>query len=381
MVKKFNLSEAAKDILNASVASKRGGQEGSHKLSGAVAYGTKEVGDIGTEVTKPGDAGPDATKGVPSATPPGATPPVGSEPAKHLEHQPGESEGRNDLDTDPTDGDATSYENIRDRIAGKKPKQTMEKNPGATFDSYDGVKEDIDAILAGEDLSEEFKTRAATVYEAAVTSRVSIIAEEIEAKLTEQFDVAVEQVKEEFSEKVDDYLNYMVTEWMSENQLAIESGLRSEIVEEFMAKLHTLFVESYIDIPEDKVNVVEELAVKVDDLEEQLNTEIQRNIEMKKEINEHKKNEVLYTVSEGLTQTQIEKLVSLAEGVDFTTEDEFAGKMETIKESFFGSKTIVTSQASDLNEGVEVEEEKTKPVSQDPSMDMYTKSISKSLTK
>ena len=385
MVKKFNLSEAAKDILNASVASKRAGQDGASKLSGETAYGTKEVGDIGTKVTKPSDSGPQATKGVPTATPPGATPPVGSEPMKHLEKQPGESEGRADLDTDPTDGEDT-YETIRDRKPGKRAPSTFKGNPNSVWADESGahaagIGEDIDAILSGEDLSEEFRTKATTVYEAAVMSRVTAIAEDIEAKMTEQFETSIEQVKEEFSEKLDDYLTYMVQEWMTENELAIESGLRAEIVEDFIGGLRNLFAEHYIDVPEEKVSVVEELAAHVHELEEQLNVELLNNVEMKKEINEHKKNEVLYTVSEGLTQTQVEKLVSLAESVDFTTEAEFAVKMETIKESFFGSKTVVTASTSALSEGVEIEEEKQKFVSNDPTMDIYSKSISKTVLK
>ena len=385
MVKKFNLSEAAKDILNASVASKRAGQDGASKLSGETAYGTKEVGDIGTKVTKPSDSGPQATKGVPTATPPGATPPVGSEPMKHLDKQPGESEGRADLDTDPTDGE-DSYETIRDRKPGKRAPSTFKGNPNSVWADESGahaagIGEDIDAILSGEDLSEEFRTKATTVYEAAVMSRVTAIAEDIEAKMTEQFETSIEQVKEEFSEKLDDYLTYMVQEWMTENELAIESGLRAEIVEDFIGGLRNLFAEHYIDVPEEKVSVVEELAAHVHELEEQLNVELLNNVEMKKEINEHKKNEVLYTVSEGLTQTQVEKLVSLAESVDFTTEAEFAVKMETIKESFFGSKTVVTASTSALSEGVEIEEEKQKFVSNDPTMDIYSKSISKTVLK
>jgi len=385
MVKKFNLSEAAKDILNASVASKRAGQDGASKLSGETAYGTKEVGDIGTKVTKPSDSGPQSTKGVPTATPPGATPPVGSEPIKHLDKQPGESEGRADLDTDPTDGE-DSYETIRDRKPGKRATSTFKGNPNSVWADESGahaagIGEDIDAILSGEDLSEEFRTKATTVYEAAVMSRVTAIAEDIEAKMTEQFETSIEQVKEEFSEKLDDYLTYMVQEWMTENELAIESGLRAEIVEDFIGGLRNLFAEHYIDVPEEKVSVVEELAAHVHELEEQLNVELLNNVEMKKEINEHKKNEVLYTVSEGLTQTQVEKLVSLAESVDFTTEAEFAVKMETIKESFFGSKTVVTASTSALSEGVEIEEEKQKFVSNDPTMDIYSKSISKTVLK
>ena len=140
---KFNLSEAAKEILQASVSAKQGGQDKPAKLHGDVAYGTKEAGDIGTQVTKPGDSGPDATKGVPTATAPGASAPVGSEPAKHLEgDKDQQSKGRSDLAQDPTDKDADSYESIRDRKATKLAPQTMKANPGATFQSYDEETEE-----------------------------------------------------------------------------------------------------------------------------------------------------------------------------------------------------------------------------------------------
>ena len=397
MVKKFNLSEAAADILSKSVSgamSKR--TDGPSRLPVSVVTGQKEVGEIGTEVTKTTDAGPDATKGVGSATPPGATPPVGSEPMKKLSGQPAEQ------------GSVEAPE-------GKPGTQKMEKNKGATFQSYGGqneeidedgtvieegghkdvkqdkammkkmmakkdLKEDIDAMLQGEDLSEEFVSKATTIFEAAVMSRVEEIAEEVESQLHEQFEQAVEELKEDFAAKIDDYLNYMVEEWMKENQLAIESGLRAEIVEDFIGGLKNLFAEHYIDIPEEKVDVVQEMADKVEELEAKLNEEISRSIEFKKEINEHKRIQALQTVCEGLTQTQVEKLKSLAESVEFTSEEEFADKLSTLKEAYTPSG-VKAAEKSVLEEGVEVPEDKPTNASSDPLINAAVNSISKSVAK
>jgi hypothetical protein len=412
MVKKYNLSEAAAEILAASVNSKRSQRDsGPSKLSGDVAYGTKEVGDIGTQVTKTTDSGPDLTKGVPTATAPGATPPVGSEPMKKLKGQPAES------------GSSEQPE-------GKPGRQMFDKNKGATFQSYGesveeedyeeeefeeddvleegekekegaeghedaaedkkmmkammkkkDMKEDIDALLQGENLSEEFVSKAATIFEAEVNSRVTEIAEELQVELQEQFSDAIDQIKEDFTTKIDDYLNYMVEEWMKENELAIESGLRTEIVEDFIGGMRNLFVEHYIDIPEEKVDVVSELAAKVEELEQKLNEEVHRSIQFKKEINEHKKLEAVQTVCEGLPQTQVEKLKSLAETVEFTTEEDFADKLETLKEAYTGTSGVKFGERSALEEGIDVEEVKTDRVSYDPLIDAVAKTISKSVIK
>lgn len=397
---KFNLSEAAKEILSGSVASKKSGQEsgvGNTKLSGDVAYGTKEV-DVGHTPTKTTDANPDYTKGTPTATAPGATPPVGSEAKKVLAKQPQEQ------------GSAEQPE-------GKKGAQKMAKNPGATFQSYgeetesdeevvaeekeeghedekedkklikkmmnkEKMKEDMDALLSGENLSEEFVTKATTIFEAAVVARAEEVIAEAEVALQEQFDVAVEEIKEELAAKVDDYLNYMVEEWMTENQIAIEKGLRAEIVEDFIGGLRNLFVEHYIDIPADKVDVVEELTTKVEDLESALNEQINKGVELTKELNEQKKIEAIYTACEGLSQTQVEKLKALAEGVEFTTEEEFVAKLDTLKESYFKAEVKV-ADASALDDEVQIDEEvkPTQNVFADPSMEVYAKTISKSLAK
>ena len=167
---------------------------------------------------------------------------------------------------------------------------------------------------------------------------------------------------------------------MKENEIAIEKSLRSEIVEEFVADFRKLCIEHHIDIPEDKVDIVEELAAKVEELENSLNEEINFNIELKKELNEQFKNEAIYTVCEGLTQTQVEKLKTLAESIEFTTEEEFVGKVEVLKESYF--KPVYKTEVSNgMDEEVLIEEETKKKVSHDKSIESYAQTISKTLIK
>lgn len=407
---KFNLSEAAKDILNASVNSKRGGQDKPSKLPTSVVTGQKDVGDIGHSPVKLGDTNPDYTKGTPTATPPGATPPVGAQKGGKLTG-PADSEGAG---TTPAQDDATSYDEIRDRIAGKKPKQTMQANPGAVApyvpeetevdgdivseeDELEAVhnakeerkekmkkkmKEDMDALMSGEDLSEEFVSKATTIFEAAVLARAEEVIIEAEAELQEQFEIAVEEVKEELAAKLDDYLNYMVQEWVTENELAIEKGLRAEIIEDFIGGLHNLFKEHYIDIPVEKVDVVESLTARVEELEESLNEQITVAVELTKDLNEAKKIEAIYTACEGLTQTQVEKLKTLAENVDFTTGDEFAEKLETLKESYF-TESVKSADKSALDDEVLIEEEVKAPKqgTGDSMIEAYAKTISQTVQK
>jgi len=396
---KFNLSEAAKEILTGNVSAKQSGQDKPAKLSGDVAYGTKEVGDIGTEVTKTTDAAPDATKGVPTATPPGAKPPVGSEPMKKLKGQPQESdgvaveqpEGKTGKNQMPLNKGSVGVQQYEETEADEEVIAEAEKEEGHEDEKEDKamikkmikkekMKEDIDALISGENLSEEFIAKATTIFEAAVIARAEEVIAEAEEALAEQFEAAVEEIKEEMATKVDDYLNYMVEEWVKDNQIAIEKGLRAEIVEDFITGLKGLFEEHYIDIPADKVDVVEELTAKVEELEEAYNEQIKSAIEMKKELNEHKKFEAIYAACEGLTQTQVEKLKSLAEGVEFTTDEEFATKLSTLKESYFKTP-VVSADSSALDDEVQIEEEKKVTKSSDPLMEVYSKAISQTVNK
>ena len=236
------------------------------------------------------------------------------------------------------------------------------------------------ALLSGENLSEEFKTKATTIFESAVVARTQALVEEIEEAMVEEFELAVEEVKNELAQKLDDYINYMAEEWVKDNQLAIEKGLRAEIVEDFIGGLKDLFIEHYIDIPEEKVDVVEELTTKVEELESELNEQIQSAVELRKELNEHKKIEAIHAVCEGLTQTQVEKMKTLAEGVEFTTDEEYAEKLVTLRTSYF-TESVKPASSSALNEEVVVEDEKKPVVSSDPTIAAIASAISKTSVK
>jgi hypothetical protein len=392
---KFNLSEAAKDILSGNVSGKQSGQDKPAKLSGDVAYGTGEV-DVGHTPLKTTDANPDYTKGTPTATAPGAKPPVGSEPMKKLKGQPQESDGvaieqpegktgKNQMPLNKGSVGVQQYEETEsdeEVVAEEKDEghedAAQDKAMMKKMKMKEKMKEDMDALFTGENLSEEFVQKASTIFEAAVLARAEEVIAEAETELMEQFEAAIEEVKEDLAAKVDDYLNYMVEEWVKDNEIAIEKGLRAEIVEDFITGLKGLFEEHYIDIPADKVDVVEELTSKVEELEEAYNEQIKSAIEMKKELNEHKKFEAIYAACEGLTQTQVEKLKSLAEGVEFTTDDEFATKLSTLKESYFKADVKV-ADSSALDEVLVEEEKKEKVISDDPSINIYAKTISQTM--
>jgi hypothetical protein len=236
--------------------------------------------------------------------------------------------------------------------------------------------EDIAAMFADDStISEEFKSKAATIFEARVLDRIQQIEEETEAKYAGMLEEAVESIKSDLTEKVDDYLSYVVEQWMEENQIAIESGLRSEMTEEFIAGLRNLFAEHYIDVPADKVDLVEELATKVEELENKLNEEIEHGVSIKKSLIESLKVEVTREVCEGLTATQVEKIKSLAESVEFSTEDEYKEKLETIRENYFPSGVKKASE-SHLQEEVTDGTEK-QVVSADPFVAAVAQAISK----
>ena len=237
-------------------------------------------------------------------------------------------------------------------------------------------REDVEALFADDaTISEDFKTKATTIFEARVFDRVAQIEEELETQYAGMLEEAVEQIKSELTEKVDDYLNYVVEQWIEENQIAIDSGLRSELTEEFIAGLRNLFAEHYINVPEEKVDLVEELATKVEQLEGQLNEEMERGISYAKALVESRKNEIAREVSEGLTTTQVEKIKTLAESVEFSTEDEYKQKLETIRENYFPSG-VKKATEEHLHEHVEDTEAKKVNIN-DPLVAMVSQAISK----
>jgi len=250
------------------------------------------------------------------------------------------------------------------------------------FDEEDAVvspkafREDVEAMFSDDStISEEFKVKAATIFEARVLDRIQQIEEEVESRYAGMLEEAIDSVKEDLTEKVNDYLSYVVEQWIAENEIAIESGLRSELTENFIVGLRNLFAENYIDVPEDKVDLVEELAVKVEELQNQLNEEMEYGIEIKKALIESRKLEITHEVTRDLTDTQVEKIKSLAESIDFSTEEEYKEKLETIRENYFPIN-IVKTQASQLQEQVD-EPADVKKVVADPFVQQVMQSLSK----
>ena len=249
------------------------------------------------------------------------------------------------------------------------------------FGSYEDLKEkmkeevseDVEYLFSeDENISDDFKKKASTIYETRVNDRVTQIVEEIEGQYAEKFEEAVTEIKTELTEKVDEYLNYVVEQWMADNQIAVESGLRAELTEEFISGLRNLFAEHYIDVPEEKVDLVDELATRVEALESQLDEEMERGMEFAKALVTARQNEITSEVCEGLTDTQEEKIKSLAESVDFSTEEEFREKVQTIRENYFPSE-VKQADEETLNEKVETDADKN--VSNDPFVDAVSKAI------
>jgi hypothetical protein len=254
------------------------------------------------------------------------------------------------------------------------------------------VKTDVEALIQGEELSEEFKEKAATIFEAAVFAKVNeevnSRVESLEEQYTTQLEESILATRTEMTEKLDDYLNYVVKEWMSENELAIEKGIRSEIVEDFMVGLKNLFVEHYIDIPDEKVDLVDDLFAKVEDLEESLNKEMDKNVHQQKDLKEYKKFEAVANVCEDLTDVQIEKMQKLADSVDFETDEDYTEKLQVIKENYFPAEGSVKAReetTSDDSQPEVLTEEEAKEVEETTEMSnamrYYSSAISRSIKK
>jgi hypothetical protein len=241
---------------------------------------------------------------------------------------------------------------------------------------YD-IEEDVNALLQGEELSEEFQEKARTIFEAAINAKVAGIREELEAKYEEKFVEEVASAKESLAERVDSYLEYVADEWMSENQLAVDSGLKTEMTESFLTGMKSLFEEHYVTIPEDKYDVLESMVEKLDDMETKLNEQIEKNITLNSRLSESAAETILNDVSEGLAQTQKEKLASLSESVEFESETQYREKLETLKESYFTQKNVsTTAKTETLSEGVD-----SAPETVSGSMDAYIRALGSTLSK
>lgn len=240
------------------------------------------------------------------------------------------------------------------------------------------MKEHIDAMFNGEDLSEDFKTKASTIFEAAVTARLNEEVVRLEEEYATKLEEAVLEVTEELTDKLDDYLNYCVEQWMKDNEVAIEASLKTEVTEDFMEGLKNLFAENYIEIPEDKLDVLEQLTAKVEELEDKLNKQIGENIELSKSVSNYAKDDIFNEVCEGLVLTQVEKLRQLAEGIDYDDPDTYKQKLVLVKENYFPSNPV-HQKDNEEDQAIANNDlsEETVVKFQDPSMKRYFSAISR----
>jgi hypothetical protein len=234
------------------------------------------------------------------------------------------------------------------------------------------IDEDVNALLEGEELSEEFQEKARIIFEAALVSKVAQIKENLEEQYAAVLAEEVEEIKAALSERVDSYLEYVADEWMQENALVIEQGLKTEMTESFLQGMRGLFEDHYVSIPEDKYDVLESMVEKLDEMETKLNEQIEKNVSLNKRLAESVADGIFEQVSEGLAATQKDKLASLAESVEFESEEEYREKLETLRESYFPSRAVAPSTKSDtLSEGVSSDYE-----SHSPAMSAYLRSLS-----
>ena len=236
-------------------------------------------------------------------------------------------------------------------------------------ETYD-IDDDVNALLGGEELSEEFKAKAKTIFETALKTKVAEVRKLLEQQYEEKLGEEIIEAKEALAERVDSYLEYVADEWFTENQLAVENGLKEELTQSFLGGMKSLFEEHYVSIPEDKYDVLESMVEKLDDMESKLNEQIEKNISLNKRLAESVADGILDEVSEGLASTQKEKLASLAESVEFESENNYREKLETLKQSYFAQKSSPAVKTETLSEGLDAT-----PESVEGSMAAYLKTL------
>ena len=274
-------------------------------------------------------------------------------------------------------GDEVEIEDSQEVVSEDQSEETTEE---AIVDESINIEDDVNALLGGEELSEEFKERAKTIFEAALNSKIKEIQDTLEIQYEQKLNEEKEELKVSLQERVDSYLEYVAEEWMTENQLAIEHGLKTEMTESFLSGMKGLFEEHYVTIPEDKYDVLESMVEKLDDMETKLNEQIDKNIGLNKRLGESVATGILESVSDGLAATQKEKLASLAESVEFESEQKYREKLEVLKESYFARTTNESakeiSKAQTLSEGVD-----STPAPVSSGMDAYLNALGSFKTK
>jgi len=338
---------------------------------------TAKTDDHGDAVTKPSDKKKDLAKAASKASPP-KTHSSDASPKMEASHDDEE-----EMEDEPKKAKKLKSEMVQDlakHIKGLK-KEELEALYNSTLNEEDEEEEesddededeektenkkvakesiesridmidvsgDVDALVSGEELSEEFKTKAATIFESAVKSKVREELERIQEQNNEIMEDLAENTMTELVEKVDDYMNYVVEQWMEDNQLAIERGLKGEIAEDFISGMKQLFEDHYIDVPDEKYDILEANLTKIEELEEKLNKQMDENIQLRKQKGELVKESMISDVADGMTDTETEKFQSLVEDVEFSDEESYKEKLQTIRESYFGSSTaqVLTEEGS-----------------------------------
>ena len=316
--------------------------------------------DLGPAVTKPTDSNPDATK---------KTKQVSGDPQQKAQ---GSADAMPKLKEEEESKDKEAKKEDKEKEEGYGMKMKKEETSETESDKID-VSADVAALIKDEDLSENFKNKAATIFEAAVNAKVKEQKEKIQAAYDEKLQEDIESQKGELVTKVDSYLNYVVEEWMKENSIAIERGIKGEIAEDFISGLKKLFEDHYIDVPDEKYNVLEDQANKIEELEKKLNEQVDKNVEQNKAMGEVKRQNIIDEASKDLADTAKEKFNKLAEEVEYSSEKDFTTKIDTIKESYFGKKVETSgNEIDDVAAG-----ESSQPEDLSNAMAAYTAAISK----
>ena len=336
--------------------------------------------DLGAAVVKPTDSNPDATKkmnkvsGDPQQKAQGAADPM----PKLKEEQETEKSDKEKSEVKEGEMPKAALDALKKsgKDVTKEEQHEDEKKKDMKEESYEDtidVSADVEALTKDEDLSEDFKAKASTIFEAALKSKISEMKIRMNASYEEKLKEETEDQKAKLTEKVDSYLNYVVEEWMKENSIAIERGIKGEIAEDFISGLKKLFEDHYIDVPDEKYNVLEDQASKIEELEKKLNEEIGKNVEQSKEVGELKRQDILDEASKDLADTAKEKFNKLAEEVEYSNEKDFTTKVATIKESYFGTK--VKTSGNEIDEVVAGDSSQPEDLSN--AMASYTAAISK----
>ena len=327
--------------------------------------------DLGAAVVKPTDSNPDASKKINQVSGDAQQKNQGAADA-----MPKLKEGSKETEKTPEDKEEKA-EAMHDKEDEKKDMKAGYMKAGYKKEESElDIKADVDALVGDSDLSEEFKQKAATIFEAAIKAKVKEESQRLQGEYETKLAEDTQTHKAELVEKVDSYLNYVVEEWMQENKIAIERGIKGEIAEDFIGGLKKLFEDHYIDVPDEKYNVLEDQASKIEDLEKKLNEEIEKNVKLNKDNGELKKEEIIKKSSEDLTDVQKEKFNKLAEEVEYSNEEDFTSKVKTIKESYFGAKE--EAKSNDIDDvAVGDGSEQVDPADLTNSMAAYTAAISK----